>query len=270
MAKIFTTNRIVPIWLEVIQHLAKNGGTDRNLILEIDQPALLTGQDKARIAIVDDALRKHCDSSIKTVAGTIFPQGTYQRYGRPALYKSFQKQMVRAKKKGTWGTYALRIMERRAADPTKTVNPLEQIICKLIRASTVGHSYHNNYELGVAEPSHDLDLDGSFGCELPTFDVARDGALVSNMPCLSHLSFKMINRDQVDLTAIYRSHHYRAKALGNLIGLSQLLQFVAKESNLKAGALTCISSHAQLESNSWGNAATIEAVVKGLEDFPVS
>lgn len=270
MAKIFTANRIVPIWLEVIQHLAKNGGTDRNLILEIDQPALLTGQDKARIAIVDDALRKHCDSSIKTVAGTIFPQGTYQRYGRPDFYKSFQNQMVRAKKKGTWGTYALRIMERRAADPTKTVNPLEQIICKLIRASTVGHSYHNNYELGVTEPSHDLDLDGFFGCELPTFDVARDGALVSNMPCLSHLSFKMINRDQVDLTAIYRSHHYRAKALGNLIGLSQLLQFVAKESNLKPGALTCISTHAQLESKSWGNAATIGDVVKGLEDFPAN
>ena len=270
MAKIFTANRIVPIWLEVIQHLAKNGGTDRNLILEIDQPALLTGHDKARIAIVDDALRTHCDSSIKTVAGTIFPQGTYQRYGRPAFYESFQNQMVRAKKKGTWGTYALRIMDRRAADATKTVNPLEQIICKLIRASTVGKPYHNNYELGVAEPSHDLDLDGSFGCELPTFDVARDGARVSNMPCLSHLSFKMINRDQVDLTAIYRSHHYRAKALGNLIGLSQLLQFVAKESNLQAGALTCISTHAQLESKSWGNAATIEAVVKLLEDFPAS
>ena len=166
------------------------------------------------------------------------------------------------------GTYAMRIMERRAADPTKTVNPLEQLIDKLIRASTVGHPYHNNYELGVAEPCHDLD--DSFGCELPTFDVARDGTRVSNMPCLSHLSFKMVNRDQVDLTAIYRSHHYRAKALGNLIGLSQLLQFVAKESSLKAGTLTCISTHAQLEANSWGNAAAIEAVIKGLEDFPAN
>jgi hypothetical protein len=268
MAKIFAADRIVPTWFEAVQHLAQNGGTDRNLILEIDEPALLTGQDKARIAIVDDALRKHCDSSIKTVAGTIFPQGTYQRYGRPAFYEKFKSLMVRAKKKGTWGTYALRIMERRAADPTETINPLEQIIRKLVRASTEGHPYHNNYELGVAEPSQDLDPDDSFGCELPTFDVARDGAVVSNMPCLSHLSFKMTNKDQVDLTAIYRSHHYRAKALGNLIGLSQLLQFVAKESNLKAGSLTCVSTHAQLEAKSWGNAAALAAVLKGLEELP--
>lgn len=266
MAKIFPGQRIVPVWFDVIKYLNANGGDGRNFILEIEDPGTLTTQDRVQIGVVDAALREHCDSSVKTVAATIFPIGMYRRYLRPAFYEEFKNRMVRAKKDGTWGTYALRIIERRAADPKKTVNPLEQIIMKLIRASTVGHSYHNNYELGVAEPSEDLDPDHPFGCELPTFDVTRDGTRVSNMPCLSHLSFKMTNRDQVDLTAIYRSHHYRAKALGNLIGLSQLLQFVAKESNLKVGILTCVSTHAQLEPKSWGNAAAISAVLKGLNE----
>ena len=253
-------------YLNVVKHLGENGGEGRNFILEIEDPGALTDQDKKRIGLVDDALRKHCDSSIKTVAATIFPLAMYRRYQRPAFYEEFKKRMIRAQKKNTWGTYALRMIERRATDPKKMVNPLEQLITKLIRASTGGHPYHNNYEMGVAEPSEDMDPDTPFGCELPTFDVARDGSRVSNMPCLSHLSFKMTNKDQVDLTAIYRSHHYRSKALGNLIGLSQLLQFVAKESNLRPGTLTCISTHAQLETKSWGNAASTKAVLKGLDE----
>jgi len=36
-----------------------------------------------------------------------------------------------------------------------------------------------------------------------------------------------------------------------LIGLSQLLHFVAKESNLKVGSLTCISTQAALDLGSW-------------------
>ncbi|SDY97546.1 hypothetical protein SAMN05518854_103124 [Variovorax sp. YR266] len=268
MARIFRGDRIVPTWLEVVNHLDQNGQQGRNFVLELATPQVLTAQDKHRVAIVDDAIRTYCDSSVKTVAATIFPQAMYRRYGRPAFYDAFKDRMVRAKKKNTWGTYALRIMERRALDPREVINPLEQIVTKLIRASTEGHAYHNNYELGVAEPSEDLDPDTPFGCELPTFDVARDGGRVSNMPCLSHLSFKMTGREQVELTAIYRSHHYLSKALGNLIGLSQLLQFVAHESNLAAGTLTCVSTHAQLEPRSWGDAAHFHATLESLVSVP--
>ena len=143
--------------------------------------------------------------------------------------------MVRATKKGTWGTYALRIMERRAKDPAETINPLDQIVQKLIKATSDGNPYQANYELGVAEPFEDLDPPGQFGCELPTFNVARDGACVSNIPCLSHLSFKLTARRRVDLTAIYRSHYYAQRARGNLIGLSQLLGFAHLRSSRRFG-----------------------------------
>jgi len=257
MAKIFQDGqRIVPTWLGAVNELRKQKSGQRNYLLEIAQPTILTDQDKAVIALVDASLREHRDLSVKTVAGTIFPLGMYRRFGRPAFYAEFTQRMKRAQKEHTWGTYALRMMERRGTKPGTVVNPLEQIVQKLLRASSdEGHAYHNNYELGVAEPADDLGLEEPYGCELPTFDVARDGSRVANLPCLSHLSFKMTNKDQVDLTAIYRSHYYCERALGNLIGLSQLLQFVATESKLKVGTLSCLSTHAEDDFRSWGSAA---------------
>lgn len=253
MAIPFQGERIVPVWLQAAQYLEKNRREGRNLILEISDPGKLTSDDRTKVTLVDNALRDHCDLSVKTVAATIFPQAMYLRHGRPNFYNEFRDRMARGKKKNTWGTYALRIFERRAKNPSETVNPIEQIIGKLVRATNGGHPYKAVYELGSVEPIEDLDPEGDFGCELPTFNVARDGDLVRNMPCLSHLSFKLTDHKQVDLTAIYRSHYYCQRALGNLIGLSQLLQFVAKESNLTPGTLTCISTHAVLDLKpSWG------------------
>jgi len=49
------------------------------------------------------------------------------------------------------------------------------------------------------------------------------------------------------LTAMYRYHYYIEKALGNLLGLSQLLFFVAKETGLGVGPLVCLSTYAVLD-----------------------
>jgi hypothetical protein len=257
MAKLLPGDRIVPVWVDALNYLEGNGREGRNLVLEIADPTRITAADRDVIAVVDAALRvrsqdaRQPDLSINTVAATIFPQSMYRRHGRPALYDAFVEKMAKAQKDNTWGTYALRIMRRQAKDPTQWVTPIEQVIDKLTRATTGGHPYQAVYELGVVEPSEDLDPADAFGWEVPTFDVKLDGKLVRNMPCLSHLSFKLTNRDQVDLTAIYRYHYYCQRGLGNLIGLSQLLQFVANESNLKVGSLTCISTQAALDLESW-------------------
>lgn len=268
MAKIFSGERIVPVWLAAVNGLAANKREGRNFILEISDPTRITPADREVIAIVDGALRVGSNTSVKTVAGTIFPQATYARYGpsgRPAFYQEFKTRMVRAKKKNTWGTYALRIMERRAVNPKETVNPLEQIINKLNRAAHGGQPFKAVYELGVVEPAEDLDSLDAFGCELPTFDVKIDGNIVRGGPCLSHLSFKLTDCKQVDLTAIYRYHYYCQRTLGNLVGLSQLLLFVAKESSLKVGTLTCISTQAALDLKSWSKST--ETSIKKIEEI---
>ncbi len=267
MGKVFAEGRIVPTWLAATNYLLANGRRARNLVLEIDHPRLLTDEDRRAIEAVDDALRQTCDLSILTVAGTIFPQGLYRKYGPDGLAERFLKIMERAKKKGTWGTYAMRMMERRGREPGSTFNPLEQVIFKLRRASDQGdgNAYESVYEMGVHVAE---DLDGEpllAACELPTFDSALDGGKVSNMPCLSHLTFKLTDAKSVDLTAVYRSHYYAQRALGNLIGLTHLLTFVAEQAGIDVGRLTCISTDANLDFENWGGAPAGRALLSELE-----
>jgi thymidylate synthase len=86
--------------------------------------------------------------------------------------------------------------------------------------------------------------------ELSLFDPVRD---VDNSPyggqCLSFISFKVIPGAEktLTLTAMYRNHFYIEKLLGNLIGLGRLMDFVAHEADLKVGALTVISTHAEID-----------------------
>ena len=49
------------------------------------------------------------------------------------------------------------------------------------------------------------------------------------------------------LTAIYRSHDYRYKALGNLLGLARLQACVANEVGVQLGTLVVHSIYAYLE-----------------------
>jgi len=268
MGSIFLEDRIVPTWLAAAKHLQANGRRCRNLVLEIDHPMLLTAKDQGAIALVDTALRKHADLSVLTVAGTIFPQGLYRRHGAEGLDERFLKIMKRAKKKGTWGTYAMRMMQRRGRAAGTTFNPLERVIFKLKRASTpgAGKPFESVYELGV-HVAEDLDGQQSefAACELPTYDSALDGEMVSNMPCLSHLTFKLTDKKSVDLTAIYRSHYYAQRALGNLIGLTHLLTFVAEQSGLEVGRLTCISTDATLDLENWGGIPAGKALLAQIE-----
>lgn len=258
MSIILGEQRIVPTWIKALEHLKHNKGRARNVMLELDQPDVITQSDKACIELVDAALREHCDLSIQTVAGTIFPQGLYRRAGAAQLESRFFKVMERAKKKGTWGTYAMRLM-RRPDKNGKPFNPLERVVEKLKHASGPGNAFASNYELGVHTPE-DLTVDEPPFCEVPLYSPGRDRNLIQNYPCLSHLTFKLVD-GSIDLTAIYRSHYYAQRALGNLIGLSHLMDFVATECGLKVGRLTCVSTDAHLDWENWGGVTKGKALM---------
>ncbi|WP_460149523.1 thymidylate synthase family protein [Pseudomonas sp. S3_E10] len=265
MAVLFEAKRAVPAWIAAARHLEGcRDQIERNLILEIESPAALTAEDRKVLSTVDEALRKSTPGlSIDTVAGTIFPMGLYKRDQRPDFYQKYLDVMTRAKKPHTWGTYALRMMRRVGRDGASTFNPLETIVRKL-KASKEGRSYQAAYELGVIDAQLDIaDNTDEFGCELPLYDPATDRNKALNMPCLSHLSFK-ITDGKLDLTAIYRSQWYGQRALGNLIGLSNLQKFVATESEFDCGVLTCIATHAYLDMSTLGGAKETRAMLKGF------
>lgn len=255
VAKLVIADRIVPAWLEVARHLDRPGNrTDRNLILEIDSPTSLSAEDLEIIRRVDKVLLDSKSGiGVFTVANTLFPQGIYHRSKPPEFYARAVNAIRLGNKKHVWGTYALRMMERTHPKTKKVVNPLETIVSKLKEAKA-GRKVQAAYELGV----HDAVelLEDEVACELPIHEPATDGPCRTNIPCLSHLSFKLdIKNNAVDLTAVYRSHYYAQRALGNLLGLSQLLAFVAKETGHKVGVLTCISTLAVLDAENFGGAA---------------
>lgn len=253
MAVLFDNqSRIVPTWLSAARHLEANGYSGRNLVLEIPSISILTAADRRIVLAVNERLVGQGDDlSIETVAGTIFPQGLYKRRGRPGMYAEYQRLMTRAKKEGTWGCYFDRMIRR--SDPYgKIVNPLESLILKLKRSAAPGaRKWQSTYELSPSDPSQDIDVLDD-GAELATYEPTTDRNRPLGGPCLSHLSFKITNGTHVDLTAIYRSHYYCARALGNLIGLARLQRFVALESGLQPGTLTCLSTHAEMDWPAWG------------------
>ncbi len=256
MAALFDSyKRIVPTWLAVARHLQLAGRTGRNLVLEIPQPGVMQRSDLAILRRVDaQIVAQGKGLSIDTVAGTIFPQGLYDRRHSPDFYQEYWRLLDRAKKPRTWGQYFERMTRRRAPDGT-IVNPLEDVIGKLKRAVTSGTSiYQSTYELSPSDPAQDIDPVEEDGAELATYDPVRDRNRPYGGPCLSHLSFKITDRHVLDLTAIYRSHHYCERALGNLVGLARLQKYVAHQANLVQGVLTCISTHAELDLGSWGGA----------------
>lgn len=274
MAVLFDTHsRVVPTWLAAAQYLdSAPKRKAMNIVLEIDDPLAITSEDKVVMQRVDAALEP-LELTLRTVAGTIFPLDMYRRFQRPAFYEKYKEMLKRGKKPGSWGTYAHRMMERPSKDGRSTINPLEMLVQRLRdEGQPSGGAFVSAYELSIPEPAVDLasalvgagrQADAAEG-DVPTYYPAIDGRRWLNMPCLSHLSFKRLEeRDghAVHLTAMYRSHHYCARALGNLLGLAQLLSFVAKEAELKVGTLTCLSSHAVLDVDEWGGVAKARTVL---------
>lgn len=264
MARLFCSERVVPAWLSAVRSLAATPArTDRNFILEVTSPTILNADDVLVINAVDSALRKTDEGiGVYTVAGTIFPQRMYLRHGRPAFYSRFLTVMKRGQKPNTWGTYAVRMMERTHPRTRKAINPIELIVTKLQKTKS-DRRIRSAYELGLHEVA-DV-LDNEIGGELPIYAPSSDGGRATNIPCLSHLSFKLDpEREAVDLTAVYRSHHYGRRALGNLIGLSQLQAFVATESGYKPGVLTCVSTLAHLDVGAFGGVSATNALLGRL------
>lgn len=266
MARVFDSHdRLVPTWVAAAQHLLNcKDHSDRNLVLEIPNPVSMTEGDRKIVTAVDSELRQR-GTSVETVAGTIFPQGMYRRFGRPDFYHHYISAMKIGKKRNTWGTYALRLIERKTGIADQNMNPLEVIVERLSRAKVAGTAFQSSYEAGIIDPLSDLREVGVLA-DIPTYDPCHDANLNRNMPCLSHLSFKLNDRTSVDLTAVYRYQYYGQRALGNLIGLARLLKFVATEATLSAGSLTCIATHAFLDANALGGLPRARLILGETKD----
>lgn len=253
-------------WLKAARFLTgQDERTVLNLILGVRQPTILSAEDFHVHDLVNEFLETHGKQPLVTTAGTIFPGGLYMQGGAQAVFSEFPA--LYKKFKGQWGTYAGRLLLPTITSKGQKRAPLEVLIEKLKSQSDHGHM-RAAYELKVSD---DTDT-----CEVSTYDPESDCDMTRGQPCLTHLSFKLQKDRSVSLTALYRTHFYIEKTLGNLLGLGQLLSFVATEAGLLTGSLVCHSTMAQLDTASgkdgvkgW-NQDDIDALLEGCEAQYVS
>lgn len=224
------------VWLKAAdQLLEQQDFTAYSMILDIATPLVMTPADFRIFDQVDEFLQNHKRYPLVTVAGTIFPGGLYKKHGAAGVFEIYPKE-VYPKAKESWGTYAFRLVRRIRQDGTE-MNPLQILVEKLQRQIKTTHPLRAAYELNAIDCFADI----------PLYDSTLDSTRTLSQPCLSHLSFRIRGGTSLMLTALYRSHYYVQKTLGNLLGLAQLQAFVAKEAGLNVGPLVCHSTFATLE-----------------------
>ena len=238
-------------WAAAASAIASDGEA-YNVVIDVDNPTKFDDRDNAVIKLVDSFLRERRQNPIATISNTIFPQALYEEHGSPKFYGEYHKVFDRLTDSKQWGRYFER-MTRHQTLKGESYNPLQELIDKLKGQGDAGQRFKSTHELAVYDPL----LDRRY----------RRGG-----PCLSFLSFKLHPDQGLLLTAMYRNHHYIGRCLGNLIGLGRLQAFVAKEAGVIVGSLTCVSTHAELETgDGWGirDARALIEQASGILNAPV-
>lgn len=229
------------------------------VVLEIADPLALPARDRAVHDLVDAFLRDKGGMPISTVVNTIFPAQLYRRHGAAGVYNHYPvlyRKIKKHKDARKWGTYAMRMIQRKDHEG-QTIYPLKDLVAKIARQAVLSGGKRATYELGTVDPFLDI----------PVYDPGNDRGFLMGGPCLGHVSVKLTTEHRVLLTGMYRSHFYIQRALGNLLGLAHLQDFIAKEAGICVGPLICHSTMAQLNSlqGHWGGAdirALIEACLE--------
>lgn len=235
--KVISTETREEAWFEAVKHL--DTGTEHNveynLILEIKKPGVTNERSKKIRQEFDKFLARHKLYSVQTVADTIFPAALYKKHGRDGIYKIYPNEIypqLRHVKANQRGTYALRLVQGKKENGT-TFNPLEYVV------ERIKGTIRTNGPRCASEISLD---------ECYSIPINRNDASLYAFPCLSHLSFKLSHdRSELHLTAIYRSQFFIEKAMGNLLGLARLQDFVCRETGVEMGTLVCHATYATLD-----------------------
>lgn len=222
-------------WREGVAAVLRQGEVF-NLFTTIEQPAVF---DAGWLTPFSPRRRGFAGDDLREVVKTIFPYELAQRLPlRPALYQEYLRRHDRAmgfaRNRSTWGTYFERLV--RFPDHPDT-NQLETVIQKLItwqQRSGTSLVFH------LSTP-------------------ARDAPRKRGGPCWQFGEIVWRPGGQLDLVVVYRNHDFFNKALGNFIGLGQLLQFICAASGKTVGRLSCHSVHAYNGSGSAERLRTLAA-----------
>jgi len=244
-------------WLAAMEYLINQDGmTDLNVVLEVQSPITASSLSRKIKRDFNQLLVDADMYSLHTVAETIFPGEEYRRYGLEGVFEIYPEQVypiLQKQKSNDRGTYAHRLV--RGINSKKEIcNPLEKVINRM--KSEIQYK-------STKKAAYEISLD-----DVDSIPVDRNDNSYMGFPCLSHLSFKLMKHEnKVHLTAMYRKHHYVQKALGNLLGLARLLDFVAREVGVEVGTLVCHSTFAEIDTHTGLNKTDLKEFIKKVNEF---
>lgn len=175
---------------------------------------------------------------ISTVRTTIFPKN-YARMAKDAsdlarLYRADYDRLRRSNPANTYGTYFGRLVDTQVSLDGTHYDQLNDTIRKLkANENATWTEIDLRYEFDDATPA------------LSVYETERNHRRKMGFPCMSHLSFQR-DGDTLHVAAYYRNQDVGRKAYGNMLGLGQLAEYIAQQSDLQLGVLTLMAGRAYL------------------------
>jgi hypothetical protein len=259
-------------WIDVLAAMnSEPGGTATNVMVTVEQP---TAPDIAEVrSVLDSTLGARAQHSVATVANTLFPSAFYADPGYDwaptlpeeaiealdasanALYKEYIEILPSLKrvKANQTGTYFARMVSW----PGKTgdgTNQLADRIHYFRRSRLRGESTQNSSDIAISGDGEAA----SAGAGLQEYAASDRRQL--GFPCLVHIDLSAHN-GVLSLTAVYRHWHLVTRGYGNMIGLAQLLQFLAQQTGYAVGELVVVAGYANAERGSYGGQSGINSLL---------
>jgi hypothetical protein len=257
-------------WLRTVEVVVRGGGRLVNVLTTITEPGV---EDDHVRAIIDQALaaKGRRAQSVETVAGTIFPSELYRDVGYPwrpgltpeeagaldeaatELFDSYELMLplLLTANGNKGGTYFSRMITWPGKE-AGGVNQLADRIRYLRGHRSRGVTANNAADIAIGGEADISDQ----GLQVYAATDRRQRAF----PCLVHVDLTLLS-GRLSMLAVYRHQFLLTKAYGNLIGLCDLLKFLAQQSGFDVGELAVQATLADDERGSYGGRAGVDAIL---------
>jgi hypothetical protein len=249
VSELVSAANVSAAWIRTLEAArAAPGGRRAHLVTAVADPGHeIQGVRHA----LDTALTARGLWSIDTVAETIFPTSLYRdpHYTwTPASTPAETKQLddaaaelydtyldilplLRTMRANKQGTYFSRMITWPGKEAGGT-NQLALRVKRLRSEARLNHRTLNTLDIDVAADALAAEEPPIEGVQVYAVSDVR----TRSFPCLTHIDLTLLN-GELHCTAVYRHQYLVEKAYGNLVGLANLMRFLAQQGGCAVGEL---------------------------------
>lgn len=235
---------VTEAWIAYVDSLRAVSGRHElfHAVVRVQNPIAESapGRDAVEAFLAEWAESDNGVYPIRTVRSTIFPRNYARRAKGPEelaqVYRQDYERIRKSSRANQYGTYFGRLVDTQVSRDGKHYDQLNDTIRKLRGANR--NATRTEIDLRYEE---DIDTPA-----LSVYETERNHARTMGFPCMSHLSFQR-DSGTLHVAAFYRNQDVGRKAYGNMLGLGQLCEYIARQCDLETGSLTLLVGKAYLD-----------------------